>query len=272
MQIAYISSAGRRFDLIAGRFTKIKTANFHNWAYTTDVTKLQYGDKLNMFRKASVQYEVETYVNGTKWEREAFTRSLHEAADTDIFESKTGVLLWGEWRLDCFIISSSTYPHADLTGTTVNKLVFYAPRPFWYRLEEFRLVKDPDPTVGGLDFPFDFPFDFSAGIWDVFEVVNHHYRESDFILTVIGPAQSPRITVNGHPYQVYTDVPVGTVLTVNSRERTVMVDGVNHFADRRKDYSLFQPIPAGQLTIVKGGNFDATLTLRQEGNEPTLWT
>lgn len=271
MMISYISSAGRRFDLTAGRFTKIKTANFHNWTYTADSTKLQYGEAIKQIKKATVQYEVEVYINGTKWEREAFTRSLHEAASVDLFDRKTGVLVWGEWRLDCNIFSSSTYPHPDISGTTVNKLVFYAPRPFWYRLEEFHLVKDADPTVGGLDFPFDFPFDFTAGNWNVFEVINHHYRESDFILTVAGPAQSPRVTVNGHPYQVYADVPVGAVLTVDSRERTVMIDGVNHFADRRKDYSLFQPIPAGQLTIVKSGNFDATLALKEERDEPTLW-
>lgn len=273
MIISYFSSTGRRFEMNAAgnRPVKIKTANFHNWTYTVEATRLQYGEKPNQFRKAAVQYEVEIYVTGTKWEREAFARSLHEAASADLFNKKTGVLLWGEWRLECNIISSSTYPHPDMPGTTINKLIFYAPRPFWTMHEEFRLVKDPDQITDGLDFPFDFPFDFAAGRWNVFEIENHHYRESDFIWTVTGPAQSPRITVNGHPYQVYADIPMGTVMTVNSRERTVMIGGVNHFADRRKDYSLFQTIPAGHLTIVKSADFDTTLALKQERDEPTIW-
>lgn len=272
MIIAYISSAGRRFDLTGGKLTKIKTANFHNWTYTADSTKLQYGEVPKQYKKAAVQYEVEVYVTGTKWEREAFTRGLHEAASADLFDQKTGVLIWGEWRLDCNIFSSSTYPHPEQSGTTINKLVFYGPRPFWYRLEEFRLVKTPaELPSGGLDFPFDFPFDFTAGNWDVFEVENHHYRAADFIWTVTGPAYSPRITVNGHPYQVYADVPAGLAMTVDSRERTVMIGDVNHFADRRKDYSLFQPVPAGPLTIVKSAGFDSTLAIRQERDEPTLW-
>lgn len=272
MRITYTSSSGKFFEFSGGARCKIKTANFHNWAFTPQATSLQYGESVQMLKRAAAQYPVELYVTGEKWEREVFLRGFHEAAAADLFANKTGVLQWGDWKLDCYISSSSTFPHAERQFTTVNQVTIYAPNPFWYQLEAYKLITPHKSVEDGLDFPFDFPFDFAEGNWNVFEAENHHYRASDFILTVRGPAESPRITVNGHHYQVYARVPTGSVLVVNSQERTVMIDGVNHFADRRKDYSLFEPIPSGVLTIVKSADFDAVLELKHERNEPVLWT
>lgn len=279
MRITYTNSAGKKFDLIADKFVKIKTANFHNWTYTVQATSLQYGEQVRMFKKAALQYNVEIYVTGTKWEREAFIRALHEAASYDILKNRRGVLQWGEWKLDCNILSSSTYPHESRPNTTVNTFTVYAPKPFWYTLEEIDLInsQEDEEEENGLNFPFNFPFNFSSGRKNVTEVESHHYIESDFILTINGPADSPLVTINDHPYQVYVTVPAGSTLTIDSQEGTIIMRSEsgserNCFSARRKDYSIFEKIPAGELTITKNGTFDAVLALKYERDEPTLWT
>lgn len=276
MRITYTNSAGEKFDLIAGNFVKIKTANFHNWSFTSQATTLQYGEHKQMFKKAALQYQVELYVTGDKWERESFLRALHEAAAYDVFADKQGVLQWGEWKLDCNIISSSTFPHDTRPNTTVNQIVVYAQRPFWYMVDEFDIVIQQAEISGGLNFPFDFVYDFTEEDTAYAVITSKHYKESEFILTITGYASAPCVRINGHPYQVYTELPEGATLTINSKEKTItktFSNGktVNCFAERRKDVSVFEPVPAGNLVIMQNGEFTAKLGLIYERNEPTLW-
>ncbi len=277
IRIVYISASGEQFDLIAGSFVKIKTANFHNWNYTAQATARQYGEKVKYFKKPAVQYNVQLYVQGSKMEREAFLRSFHEAAAHDLFEGVCGKLMWGNWILDCNITGSSTYPHDTRPDTTVNDIMIYGPDSFWYRLDTFTLETETTPAGEGLDFPIGFPFDFTPSKTRVYQVTAEHYMSSDFVMTITGPATNPKVTVNGHPYQVYTTVPEGVTLTIDSKNRKIVLINssgleVNIFAARRKDYSVFAKIPAGALTVVKSGDFDLDLALRYERNEPTLWT
>lgn len=277
MRITYTNSAGHSFELTAGSFSKIKTANFHNWSWTAQASALQYGEKIQMLKKPAATYAVEIYVRGTKWEREAFLRGLHEAAAYDLQAQKTGVLQWGEWKLDCYITASSTYPHDSQVGVTVNQITVYAPHPFWYTIDTFEIETPEQPvTTGGLDFPFDFPFDFTAVRNVSVNVRQKHYRDCDFILTIHGYASSPNVIINGHPYQVFTEVPEGGTLVIDSRNKTVTktyASGAteNCFGARRKDFSVFDRIPAGELTIARNSAFDATLALIYERDEPTLW-
>lgn len=276
MRITYTNSAGEQFDLVAGNFCKIKTANFHNWTFTSQATTLQYGESLQMLKRGAAQYTVEIYVTGTKWEREAFLRGFHEAAAHDLFVQKPGVLQWGDWKLDCYITASSTYPHESRPNTTVNQITIYAPNPFWYRLDEIEIVIPEVTITGGLNFPFDFEYDFTEEDTAYMIAESKHYKESDFILKIQGYASAPCVRINGHPYQVYAEIAEGAVLTVDSREKTVITTyqsgrTINNFAERRKDYSLFQKVPAGPLVISLNGDFSATLGLIYERNEPTIW-
>lgn len=276
MRITYTSSSGKFFEFSGGARCKIKTANFHNWAFTPQATSLQYGESVQMLKRAAAQYPVELYVTGDKWEREVFLRGFHEAAAADLFANKTGVLQWGDWKLDCYISSSSTFPHAERQFTTVNQVTVYAPRPFWYRLDEIEIVIPEVTITGGLNFPFDFEYDFTEEDTAYMIAESKHYKESDFILKIQGYANAPCVRINGHPYQVYAEVAEGSVLTVDSREKTVITTypsgrTINNFAERRKDYSLFQKVPAGPLVISLNGDFSATLGLIYERNEPTLW-
>jgi hypothetical protein len=90
---------------------------------------------------------------------------------------------------------------------------------------------------------------------------------SDFVLSVHGPAINPRVTINGYPYVVYATIGAGETLVIDSANKTVMCGERNLFDARNKRQSVFEKIPAGQLTLAYG-SFSFELLLHEERSEP----
>ena len=95
---------------------------------------------------------------------------------------------------------------------------------------------------------------------------------SEFRLVIYGEAVNPRIVINGYPYVLYTTIPSGAYVIVDSREKTITMyqngQRTNIFDFRNKSDSIFEKIPAGNLHIVWDSAFGADLTIFREQSEP----
>lgn len=102
----------------------------------------------------------------------------------------------------------------------------------------------------GFSFPFSFPFSFgSAGAGGTVSVTNAGDLETWPVLTITGPVLNPVVRNNttGDEMRFTIDLPAGEFLTVDTLNRTVLLDGT---ANRRNTVAMGSRWPA----IVPGVN------------------
>ena len=92
-------------------------------------------------------------------------------------------------------------------------------------------------------------------------------------MVIYGLAVNPRIVINGYAYILYTTIPAGSYVIIDSKQRTIMMYGSygqknNVFDFRNKSDSIFEKIPAGNLDIVWDATFGVDLTIFREKSEP----
>jgi hypothetical protein len=271
--ITYIASSGHKYNLITNGILH-KKANYHAWAYRVQGTKLQYGSRVADFAKDSAVYETELILTGGERQRQALVNSLHDDFEADIRNKKMGRIIWGDYYIDCYINESTTEPATNLTQTS-NKISIYAPYPFWVQEYKISLYPSQESQSGFLDFPFDFPFDFTAPVIGETTVKSDFPFDSEFEMVIFGPAVNPRVTINGYGYVLYTTIPSGAYVVIDSRKHTVMqfnTNGTqtNMFNFRNKTDSIFQKIPGGNLNISWDASFGVNITIYHERSEPRV--
>ena len=63
VDISYKSSDGTSYDL-RGTAPRVKNAAFHGFEWEADVTRRQYGDRVDSWAKKSVEYGMDLYIYG----------------------------------------------------------------------------------------------------------------------------------------------------------------------------------------------------------------
>ena len=271
--ITYIASSGREYNLITNGIRHAK-ANYHTWAYKVQGTKLQYGTRVGDFAKDPAIYETELILEGGERQRQAIVDALHDDFEADLRNKKTGRIIWGSYYIDCFIIESNTAP-TDIPTRTLNKIKIYAPYPYWVQDYNIELLPSEETESEFLDFPFNFPFDFTAPTIGETTIKSDFPFDSEFEMVIFGPAVNPRVTINYYSYVLYTTIPDGAYVVIDSRKKTVMqfnTDGTqsNIFNLRNKTDSIFQKIPGGNLRITWDATFGVNITIHRERSEPRV--
>ena len=92
-------------------------------------------------------------------------------------------------------------------------------------------------------------------------------------MIIFGPCIDPRITINGHVYQVFDTVEKGEYITINSINMTIIKNRNNGTTANLWDYqakeeSVFSPIPGNVISVNWSGTFGFDLTLFEERSEP----
>ena len=126
-----------------------------------------------------------------------------------------------------------------------------------------------------LDYDIEYAYDYTNSM-ERLELVNQNFVASNFRLTIYGEALNPRISVNGHVYEVEGTVEAGQLLVIDSINKTITLytkngAAVNKFNSRNRDSYIFEKIPAGDLKLSRSDNFRFDLTLIEERGEPK-WT
>ena len=251
-QIKYIASSGNVYDLTASG-TLHRTANYYSWVWDVVGTNLQYGVRVSDFSRKPAEYDAELIIYGTPAERRTFLQALHNDFENDLRKKKPGRIVWGKYYIDCYIRQSQTNPEQTWNYLS-NKIHIYAPYPFWVQEAKITLPASGEVQSEYLDFPFDFPFDFSAPVIGTKVIKSDFPFDSEFQMVIYGVAVNPRITINGYPYVLYTTIPQGAYVIIDSKTHSITqynTDGTqsNLFNFRNKTDSIFAKIPGGNLTI-----------------------
>lgn len=272
VNITYTASSGNVYNLITNGI-RHKEANYHEWAWDVEGTKLQYGYRVANFSRKPAQYTTELMFYGPQTDRRARVQALHDDFENDVRKKTPAKITWGDYYLTCYIIESSTEP-TEYPSWTSNTITIYAPYPFWVQDVKVTL---PVQTAGGssfLDYEYDYSYDYTAPAVGTKYVSSDFPFTSEFKMIIFGEAVNPRITINGYSYVLYTTIPQGAYVVIDSRAKTIVMyqNGVqtNLFNYRNKTDSIFQKIPGGNLTIVWDATFGVDLTIYHERSEPRI--
>ena len=253
-QIKYIASSGNVYDLTTKDIIH-RVASYYNWAWKAEGAKRQYGLRVSSFSRDAAQYEAELIFDA-RYPAEArrMIKALHNDFENDMRRMTPGRLVWGDYYIDCYI-NGSAVENLSFWKWISNTIQIYAPYPFWIREEKVVLSAAAEVSGTYLDYEYESPF------------------TSEFKLIIYGEAVNPRIVVNGYAYVLYTTIPAGSYVIIDSKQRTIMMYGAggqktNIFDFRNKTDSIFEKLPAGNLDIVWDSAFGADLTIYREQAEP----
>lgn len=129
-----------------------------------------------------------------------------------------------------------------------------------------------------LDYPHDYEYDYLARSAAA-SVETSVLTECDVRLVIYGQCDNPYVVIGGNRYQVNCGVPAGAYLTIDGREKTIILtleDGttVNVFGDGVRGSGLgsgeyvFEPIKPGAQNVEWDGSFGFDLGWYEEEGEP----
>lgn len=268
--VTYISSAGNIYQLNSKNGVVHKKLPYRAWSWNVSGTKLEQGVRVSGFTRTAAQYKSDLLFYGTKEEQENLVNDLHDDFEGDMRRKQTGRIVIGNQYLDCYVTSVNARYN---NGCTTDSIQIYAPYPYWR--QEQKIALEASEIVSGefLDYPYDYPYDYTAPVMGEKVVKSDFPFTSEFQMVIYGLAVNPRITINGYPYVLYATIPAGAYVIVDSRQKSVMMynaDGTRTdlFNFRNKADSIFQKIPAGNLTITWGATYGVDITVFRERSEP----
>lgn len=254
---------------------KIKNAKLHSYSWNAIEKKQRFGAIVRDFKKDAIEYKIELRIYGTDNRKKEIENMLFEAFERDINAKHPGKLLYDDYYIECYITASEISPdeHFGLKKT----ITAYCPYPFWIKETTYQYLAEPPEAVkytdleAGIMFP-EFPFDF-APVRGEKILENPSFTDSNFIMIIYGFAESPQVSIAGHPYRVETTVYEGERLVIDSKKGTIKKIGrlgevVDCYNARQKDYSVFQKIPPGLNVFQWSGGFGIDITLFDERSEP----
>ena len=271
-QIKYIASSGNVYDLTTKNIMH-RVASYYNWAWKAEGAKRQYGLRVSSFSRDAAQYEAELIFDARDpAEARRMIKALHNDFENDMRRMTPGRLVWGDYYIDCYI-NGSEVENISFWKWLVNTIQVYAPYPFWIKEEHVVLSTAEEVSGTYLDYTYDYSYDYAAPAVGEKIVYSESPFTSEFKMVIYGEAVNPRIVVNGYPYVLYTTIPAGSYVIIDSKQRTIMMYGsgvqkTNAFDFRNKTDSIFEKLPAGNLSIVWDATFGADLTIYREQAEP----
>ena len=273
VNLRYVASSGRSYNLRSDTLRTRSGANFHKWSWNTSVVDLKYGSRVVAFTRPAAVYEATLTLFGTSKSKRAQLEALHDDFELDVRNMTPGRLIWNDSYIECYATQSSMKPD-DSNMIVDNDVRFYCPYPFWIKEE----TRSFHPQASGteetfLDYPYDYPYDYySGGAGEAVWPTDFPF-ESDFRMVIYGPAANPKVTINGHGYQVLDVLESSEHVVIDSKlgtveKTTALGQKVNAFDLRNKEESVFEMIPPGTLSISWPGTFGFDLTLYEERSEP----
>lgn len=270
-QIKYIASSGNVYDLTTKNILH-RTANYYDWSWKADGAKRQYGQRVSRFSRDPATYEADLIFHGNPAELRRTIQALHNDFENDMRRMTPGRLVWGDYYIDAYI-NGSAVENISYWSWISNKIQILAPYPFWIKEEKVVLPSASEGSSEFLDFPYDYPYDYTAPVIGEKVIKSDSPFTSEFTMIIYGEAVNPRVVINGHPYVLYTTIPAGAYVVIDSKQRTIMMYGTggqktNVFDYRNKSDSIFEKIPEGNLKITWDAIFGVDLTIFREKSEP----
>lgn len=223
-------------------------------------------------------------------EKNAAIDAFNNAVEIDIYDGIAGKIWFDDWYTYGYIISAKNSKWQYGNPVVKKEIALVREADSWYRVttarnfdnEEEKTVDPSDFQIGIRDYEYvlftertgyDYAFDYQSDTHSYANVYNNSILGSEFVLTIYGYADSPRITLGDTVIHVNIEVPEGAKLVVDSTARTVIMtlaDGteVNAFSGRDPDYYIFRRVDAGRNAVTWDGAYLWELALIEERSEP----
>lgn len=275
-EIRYETGTGKEYRILTENGIMIKEANFHAYEWEPLEIANRYGATVSGFQKDPARYAATLCFQGTEQERRDAIEEFHAQTERDIINKTPGKLYFGlQQYLECYVISSETYPTED-GFWTYNDVTFYAPYPFWIIDYNYLFPKKEDEggAAGGyLEYPFDYSYDYTGWQEGYSRIRTGHYAPSTFTMTIYGPVSDPVINIGGQTYGLFDTIQDGEYVVIDSRYHTItkyLTNGTqqNLYDKRMKQQSIFAPIPPGTSLVRWSGSFGFDVTVHIERSEP----
>lgn len=289
VNLKYISSNGKEFDLHDFDSAKLFKADFHKVEWTPEVTQKQYGTTINRFKKPAQKYDCTFRFKGDQVQRKTQIDDFIFETENDIAKVTPGRIYWNNQYIEVYFDSHDCYPIDSGIAWTELEGIFYAPFPFW--LEDVMIHIDPEASYdqGGVlpedvkgyplnrdisyAYTYSYPYDGSSGVIFVDSPIG-----ADFSVVVYGPVSGVKINIAGNNYQINYPLRLGQRLIVDSRD-TLKLDKkcyvinedeteTNVFDYRDPTSSLFKRIPGGNVVIYSNTPYKMDLTVYLERSAP----
>lgn len=270
MIVKYVGSGGETFDLLNFR-SRLKEANFHDYEWGYSEMKKRRGSVITEFTKDSKAYDATIIFQGSHESRMDILEDFTNASERDILNKTPGKVWHGDYYIEAYVISSSTYP-ADEKNRTIKEVTFLCPSSFWVREHHYTFRKSTSEPRGSKRYANRYPYRYANGLTN-FRIANDHYGESNFLIKIYGPIVNPVLYIGGYEYSVTITLEEGEYLEIDSAAGTVikvLVSGehVNAFHNRSFEHSVFEPIHPGAQDVGWSGRFSFDLTIYEERSEP----
>lgn len=242
-----------------------------------DSVEVERNGKIACFTKEITERDLNIdIISNSKEATQELCNKLNEVFEKDIYNDVAGKIYINDYYMRCFIKSckKSKRGNGVIRSYEYTLITDY---PFWIKETTYQYLPESPNQVDyatlekGILFP-EFPFDF-APVRGEKILENPSFTDSNFIMTIYGFAESPQVSIAGHPHRVETTVYEGERLVIDSKKGTVKKIGrlgevVDCYNARQKDYSVFQKIPAGLNVFQWSGGFGIDITLFDERSEP----
>lgn len=283
----YLSSRGKKFNLLSFESAKLQTAKFHSVAWNPEVIKRRFGSRVSRMTKDSQTFPCTFKFKGNPAQRKQQIDSFIYETEWDCFHETPGRIYWNDQYIDVFLTVHDTYPDGLGLSYTTLEASFFAPYPFW--IEELLITLRPSGGSTGefaadvkgypatrsyrYGYTYSYPYSPLATYFDVDSPL-----DAEFMAVCYGPANNVTFYINGHKYQVNRTLRANQVMIIDTREITppekrcyiIYENGteVNCFNDRAVDSPLFTPISGGSAVINYSRGFGIDLTIFQERSAP----
>lgn len=267
----YENHKGQRFyGLENGVFLNANELRDYKWSFDTINSRISRFFRPTTSRKIPLvvlsPYEVEAV---------RVKNQLYEIAEADIVAKIPGKIIAGDYYTTGFITASAKSDYQKNKRFCKIDLVFTSSDPAWYREKTHVFTPGSSIETGsgvGADFPYDYAYDFAPSANGRY-IVCDSVKSNHFKLKIYGPALNPTVIINDHAYTVNGTVNGGETLMIDSVNKTIMLTTaagakVNWFGKRNGNSYIFEPIPAGRVSVLSNGTFSFDLTIVDERSEP----
>lgn len=265
----YVNSKGQTF-LFGAPFVVINENDFRNysWQYNS-----QY-NKITSFEKKIKQQTLPVKIVGENAAEVA--NQLFEIIEKDVLLEKAGKMYVGDYYLKGYFYASKKSNYTKGNEIDV-ALTFASDQAYWIKEYPYVFRINDEGSGGdqfGLGYNYDYPYDFSSPISSQ-NLKNSSFIPVNFVLDVYGPVVNPTVTIAGHVYGVNVTLLANEILTINTRDRTVIKTSnkgikTSEFASRNYESYIFERIPVGNSKIICSPECNFNITLLEERSEP-LW-
>lgn len=273
MNLYYESSDGTIINFLEGPLNAQDPESLvaGKWSYSTISGVNGIGRVKRLWRSTEERKLKVNVLADNAAEFNAVMDLMHRTFDRDVRRMKPGKLWWNDYYKEVFAVESDHEEFDEQMESIEKTILFISVHPVWTKKTTFQYLPSTVAT-GGLDYPMDYGFDYDQAV--LIETVNNEsIGDANFEIIFYGPCINPSVTIEGHAYTLYVTLSAGEYATIDSKTKKITkhaIDGAeeNIFYLRERESYIFEPIPEGNISVMRSKSVGLDISIFDERGEP----